>query len=362
MATPDYFQADTYEEEGATITTLPRAGGTKSISESLLNRDDLANLPSPMPMIDGTLDHNTVSVLAGYWGTYKSFIALDWAASIATGNPWMGRTVYAQPDPNDPTDDGAGCGSSVLYVAAEGAHGLHQRLNAWEADRGAKIPSGALSVLPRPVNLMNDIEVYELCETVGTDYDLVFVDTISKCIAGADENSAKDISKVVQNLYRIREASGGSVVAVHHTGKDKLTIRGSSALEGGVDTVYLTEGDGYNLRIRRTKRKDGPGEDMLNLKFSEVPGTGSGVLVSQSAMADANKAERAVLAAMDEMFAETGVSASDLMEVTGLPKSSFYRVRGDLLRDGVLEARNNRLFLVSPKPFGTTSPSESQAV
>lgn len=333
----------------------------KSIAESLINRGDLANLPAPHPLIDGTLDHNTVAVLAGYWGTYKSFVALDWAASIATGTPWMGRTVYAPPDPNDPNEDFADCGSSVLYVAAEGAHGLHQRLNAWEADRGVKIPSGSLSVLPRPINLMNDIEVYELCETVSTDYDVVFVDTISKCIAGADENSAKDMSKAVQNLYRIQEASAGTLVAVHHTGKDKLTIRGSSALEGGVDTVYLTEGDGYNLRIRRTKRKDGPGEDMLNLKFAEVPGTGSGVLMPQSAMADANKAERAVLAAMDEMFAETGVSASDLMEVTGLSKSSFYRVRGDLLRGGVLEARNNRLFLASPKPFGTPIPTDSQA-
>src|SRR3712207_8722728 len=56
---------------------------------------------------------------------------------------------------------------------------------------------------------------------------------------------------------QIKRATGsGAVLLVHHTGKDKTTVRGSSALEAAMDTVYTTEGDPLNMRLRRTKRKD----------------------------------------------------------------------------------------------------------
>jgi len=81
----------------------------------LLNRTALKALPDPEPLVDGVLDQGTVALLYGKWGSGKSFIALDWAASVATGRAWQGRSTEQR---------------RVLYVAAEGAFGFKGRVDA----------------------------------------------------------------------------------------------------------------------------------------------------------------------------------------------------------------------------------------
>jgi AAA domain len=55
----------------------------------LLTRSDLRALPKPEPLIGNVLDQGTTALLYGTWGTAKTFIALDWAASVATGRDWQ---------------------------------------------------------------------------------------------------------------------------------------------------------------------------------------------------------------------------------------------------------------------------------
>ena len=55
-------------------------------------------------------------LLSGEWGTGKTFVALDLAAALMTGQPFVGHTVKRQ------------CG--VLFICAEGADGVRLRLDA----------------------------------------------------------------------------------------------------------------------------------------------------------------------------------------------------------------------------------------
>ena len=55
-------------------------------------------------------------LLSGQWGTGKTFVLFDLAASLMTGQPFCGETVKRQ------------CG--VLLIAAEGAREVRLRLNA----------------------------------------------------------------------------------------------------------------------------------------------------------------------------------------------------------------------------------------
>jgi hypothetical protein len=288
------------------------------LADKLLTRDALAELPEPEPLIDNTIDRRTVAVVAGHYGSLKSFVLQDWAACIATGRPWMGRSVHQ---------------GTVLYVAAEGAHGLNQRLDAWEYGWNRKIDNSAFVTYPEPINLLDSAAVAELCETAA-GHTLVVIDTLARCMVGADENSAKDMGIAVDALYRVRNATnGGTVVAVHHTGKDRSTIRGSSALEAGVDTVYTTEGDPRLMRMNRTKRKDGPREDALQVKLNPV--LESGVIVSTLGV-DIRPSAQELMSIFMSSFAVTGATRADLRNTAGMPNASFARALNDLVKTGAL--------------------------
>lgn len=297
--------------------------------ERLLDRTQLANLTAPQPIIEETIDGGTVTVLAGYWGTLKSFIALDWAACIATGEPWLGRRSVG-PAP-------------VLYVAAEGAYGLDQRLKAWETTRHSRIQHANFHILPMPIRLGTVGDILELSALVrSAKYRFVVLDTLSKCTAGMDENSAKDMGTAVNSLYEIQGAmDNGAVLVVHHTGKDRKTIRGSSALEAGVDVVYTSEGNSNNIKLVRRKRKDGPCDDVHRLRLDLVDGTESGIVTSHGqtdarATNSRNSLHEKILSHLGGDPCR-GATAVQLQEITGMSKSTVHRSLTELGNLGQVE-------------------------
>ncbi len=297
----------------------------------LLSRAQLAELPEPAPLIDNVLDLGTVALLAGYWGTFKSFIAQDWAACIATGKRWQGREVMRD---------------SVLYVATEGAHGMHSRLSAWEQAWRHTIPGAewndiiqpaGFQVLPFPVNLGDPGQVTEICSLVeGGGYKLIIFDTLAKCMVGLDENSARDMGRVVDSLYHIRYASGiGTVLAVHHTGKDKATVRGSSALEAGVDTVWTTEGDASMINLIRTKRKDGATEARHNLRFEAIPESDSGIMIHRQDHEISGR-QSDLMSVIMSAFSDTGCTKAELRAAANMPPATFSDALNALVKSGLV--------------------------
>lgn len=313
------------EYDSATGTdgaSLPNTEAAPGMWARLLDRAQLATLPRPEPLIDDTLDLGTVAVLAGYWGTCKSFIAQDWSSCIATGKRWQGRASEQR---------------KVLYIASEGAYGMHDRLSSWEYGWRQDIDPAMFSVLPVTLNLGKRTEVDQLAHLVAAgEFGFVVIDTLAKCMYGLDENSAQDMGRVVDGLYRLRDATnGGTVLAIHHTGKDKTTIRGSSALEAGVDTVYTTEGDTRTLKLSRTKRKDGPSEDILTLTLKPVEHTNSAVIVS-AISADIGGRALDLMSVFMSAFSETGASKADLRAAAEMAPATFARSLNTLVREGAL--------------------------
>ena len=157
------------------------------------------------------LDRRTVAAVIGPPGSLKSS-PISWLCSVATGTPWLGRPVKRGP---------------VLLVAAEGAYGIHGRITAWEQHHGVDVPDDALSVIAGPVNLTIRTDVSSLAADIG-GHALVAIDTLARCTAGADENSARDMGIAVESLYLLRDATGDGTVAIaHHTPKTNgATARG----------------------------------------------------------------------------------------------------------------------------------------
>lgn len=323
----------------APVVPIPRR---EPIASRIVDRAELARLPKPTPLIADTIDRGTVAMLAGTWGSAKSFLALDWSACIATGKPWQGRTA----------DRGR-----VLYVIAEGAQGMSVRLDAWETAWGHKVPPSHLSVHRGPVNLFNTVEVDELCAYIADEgFAFVVIDTLAKCSVGAEENSAKDMGLVIDSAYRMLDAtpSGrGVVLLVHHAGKAG-TIRGSSALESGVDTVYVASKDGAAVDVKRTKRKDGAPDDRHTLTLSDIPGTGSATLGVHRVRlgADMTGRSRELMSVFMSVFGSTGATKSDLREAADMPSATFHRSLNALVEAGSIQntGTSKRPFYELPTP------------
>ena len=112
-------------EVDAITTSVYRAEQKKRPDRQirLLNRDEIDHLRDPEFLIDGMLVKNSVAILFGEPGVAKTFIALSFAISVATGGTWFGRRVSKAP---------------VVYVSGEGSSGINQRINAYEFTSGVR--------------------------------------------------------------------------------------------------------------------------------------------------------------------------------------------------------------------------------
>lgn len=200
-------------------------------------------------LIDGILQPSGLSLLYGQAGSRKTFLALDMALAVARGEPWRDRATRQAP---------------VLYVACEAGRSFANRVVAYRVHHGLEDANVPFAAVMEPINLADeagDIEVLieranELSESFEAKVGLIQVDTLSRALNGADENSPADMGRIVANLDRIRSATGAHVLAVHHTGKDAgRGARGHSSLRAAVDTEIEVASDGdYSTAFIRKQR------------------------------------------------------------------------------------------------------------
>lgn len=79
-------------------------------------------------LVDEMLYQAGVALIAGQWGTYKTFIAIDLSASVMTKTPFAGRAIHRQ--------------GGVLFIAAEGQAQVHIRLKGVALGKVAEIEPG----------------------------------------------------------------------------------------------------------------------------------------------------------------------------------------------------------------------------
>lgn len=265
----------------------------------VLNINALFNRPDPKFLIDRHIPEAGVGFLYGDPGTGKSFIALDWALHLAFDRPdWYGDAIHRKEK---------GC---VIYMAGEGASGFKTRVAAWMQHHGiTDADSGRFGLIPASVNLMSADDVAALCATlqqsVRSPVAGVVVDTVSRSMPGADENTQKEMTMFVKACDVIRDKFNCMVLGVHHASKQG-TMRGSTVLTGAGDFVFKLERKkgasvGY---LQCEKQKDAPDGWQEAYRFNHVTvGIGKTSLVPvrcDKADADAvtPEVERTILEAM----------------------------------------------------------------
>lgn len=136
---------------------------------------------------------------------------------------------------------------AVLYVAAEDPEGILER--AYPYMHNAPDGAAAFEVLDVVPDLTDPKAVKEFSayaeafrEFHECDYLLIVFDTLNLSIGDADENSARDMSRVFRHAQFIAKSTGAHVLFVHHVGTgDKGRPRGSSAMTATLDTLLTLE-------------------------------------------------------------------------------------------------------------------------
>lgn len=250
-----------------------RRSKVKSLSEYAENARD------PEWLLPGYVPANGIGMLYGASGSYKSFVALDWALCLANG---ISGQWSAPPVKND-----------VLFLAGEGPNATaKKRWPAWNEWQGIEFLGDNRFFILDFVPSFNDIQEWENIKADLAELKarpaLIVIDTATRLNTGLDENSANDMTKITNFMEQLSRYYECTVLVIHHSGKDESKgARGSSALFANMDFVIATKKvqDGTILTVRKQKDAD-VGDDSRYLKVKEV---GQSIVLAHSDKAPAEK-------------------------------------------------------------------------
>lgn len=251
--TTAYKAAKSRELFKPVVVELPKGGAERRAGRfRFVDRGGMANIQPPSWLVKDMLPEQAYAMLVGAPGTYKSFIALDIALSIATGKGPLWEVVGCDP--------ATWPAPAVLYCAGEGRPGLANRVKAWELKHNGGEPVGNF-ILADPVPNVNEdwAEFIEGARSMAALYRLIIIDTVGRAMQGANENSQEHASKLTARAEQLTREFGCTVLALHHVGHGNDS-RGKGSMEfiGAPDTVLsLTKAEGLAAHLRVTKQKDG---------------------------------------------------------------------------------------------------------
>jgi hypothetical protein len=164
----------------------------------------------------------------------------------------------------------------------EGISGIPKRVEAWLTEHSRPreqlstfmVHSGAVEMLS--TKAVGDF-VRNVTNRLGERKPaMVVIDTLARCFAGGDENTAKDMGQLVASCDLFRSSwPGCSVLVLHHSGKDESKkARGSTVLLGAADCeMELKKQKGGLLQLRCTKMKDSDGFSAKTMQLKRRNGS-----------------------------------------------------------------------------------------
>ncbi|MBF0154642.1 MAG: AAA family ATPase [Magnetococcales bacterium] len=215
-------------------------------SIKLISVSDLFAIPQSTWIIKGILPETGIGAIFGPSGASKSFLAIDMAGHLSTGDNWFGyRTKKC----------------SVTYCALEGVSGFAKRIRVYQSIKGV---FGNVNFVVEGFELLKPENIKQLAKSI-TDQSsqvnghVVFIDTLAIAAPGIDENVSEDMGRVVSAAKKLQAQIKGFVILIHHSGKDqKRGMRGHSSLHAACDVVIEVSKNGSETRSWRiAKSRDG---------------------------------------------------------------------------------------------------------
>ena len=308
--------------------------------------NDLLAMPPKEWLIDQVLGPGDIGMIYGAPGCGKTFVVIDLALSACIGKAFAMRFGMARR-------------LNVAYCAGEGAGGLPSRFAAAAHHHGIEELPNFTFYKHVPQLFINgesttDVSIRQFVaewrerqeDGRAGALDLLIVDTLATASAEADENSSKDMGKVLQACRLATHELGCAIMLVHHTNKSGTAERGSSSLRGAMDCmleIRRISDTGTKAVMTCAKLKDGEGWRDQTLDLTTIDDFDS-VRVRWDEPRDgttmpSREAEyRATI--LKFMTDQPGVklTAKILAEVAGVEQSNAIRLLSKMVSDGVCES------------------------
>ena len=322
------------------ISTLPREKGNTWLAQELRRArrkasgpsrsvdawpvpeygDDLLadSIPSARPIVDGLL-HEGMLLFGGKSKRGKSWLMLDLALAVATGNLVWQRFPTQEPQP-------------VLYLALEDGRGRIQR--RLRDIRPGIQTTGKLQLL-YDFPLLNDGGIERLRHYIETwHYRLIVIDVLARvepAARGGSEKTYHDIYRMFAPLQDLHRQHLFCLVMLTHLRKAEAedvfdTLHGSVAYQGAQDTLWVLERQPRDaVGVLHTRGKDSD-EQTLHVSFVdghwEFLGYDDEVKLSQG--------RKAIL----ELFEENDrtLSIDEILKGLSRPRSRYQALRQTLHR------------------------------
>ena len=229
----DRATGEILEDEFASIGAAFTLNQHADVYETL-DIKQIRALPDPIAIVEGLIYDQALGIIVGPPGCGKTFIAQSLALAIANKHKqWFDRAIHKS--------------GPVLYISSEGVGGAKARIKAWEIATTTDASEAPFHLLRQTLNFMSEEDVAKLIRTVhsfkakvGADPVAIVVDTLSRVLAGAEENDASSMTLAIRACDMVREAFECCVILVHHTNKTG-SMRGSSVFEGAADFILQVE-------------------------------------------------------------------------------------------------------------------------
>ena len=232
----DEFEAVKQEDPFA-APAEPEAPKSESKPLPLIHFAECKPDLNKIDLIEDIFSQGAASVTYGEANSGKTFVTVDMAFHIAAGWDWMGRKVFQSPS---------------LIVAAEGGGGIRNRMAAIQIVYGARLTEEGRGledvpfyIIPASVDLRSNLDdAKRLLDQIRViqarhNKDLGFgaIDTLSRALAGGNENGPEDMGAYIRTIDLLRQATRSHINSVHHCGKNtEMGARGHSSLRAAVDT------------------------------------------------------------------------------------------------------------------------------
>ena len=291
-----------------------------------------ADALKPQPPIDWVVKDlitaGSLTLVVGDPGSKKTFSMIDAAVCVALGKKWLDFKVTQQ---------------KVLFIDEESgprrlARRIGDSLRAHKGDGDTPLAYVTFG----DFNLREESAVCKLQSCIEeTQAGLVVIDALVDIMAGADENSVKDVHPVFMSLRRIAEATNASIILIHHKNKNG-GYRGSTAMSGAIDLMLMVESKSKSSEIcfKTQKARDiEPVEFSAHIYFKTDKVWLSSHGVSDVLAQNLNSSKKHVLTFLKSKgnSSVTSISKSSKKLNEGSLRQTVY----DLRDDGLIERTND---------------------